>query len=186
MTFATACVRAWTWLYTQGLPGNERTARRNEIASDLWECQCDAAAGPGFGSSLHLLVRLLIGIPDDLGWRVEHASVAGTLTQGGLALSGRVAGAALFVCALWVIDVDASRRRTALSIAAQPAILGQAIEGTMTMRAENVLRPTGTRLSLLTAGIAATIGMSMLPQLAAHRTERSGIRGCLGQGEQVE
>ena len=50
---------------------------------------------------------LLIGVPDDLGWRVEQAAAAGTLAQASIALSARVAGAALFICALWVIDADA-------------------------------------------------------------------------------
>ena len=37
----------------------------------------------------------------------------------------------------------------------------------MTMRAWNVPHSAGRRLPLLTAGIVATVGVSMLPQLAA-------------------
>src|SRR5688572_21283010 len=119
MRFAIACVRTWTWFYTQGLSCDERSARRHEIQSDLWEFKCDMAGNDGFGSALHILLRMLIGIPDDIAWRVEQEAVAGTLKQRSMALSGRVAGAALFISALWVIDADASRRRT------MPAVEGR-------------------------------------------------------------
>src|SRR5688500_16657696 len=98
MRLANGCVRAWTWLYTWGLPSHERAARRNEIASDLWEFESDVAGNHGVGATFQVLLRLLIGIPDDLGWRMEQAAACGTLTQGGVALSGRVIGAAL-LCA---------------------------------------------------------------------------------------
>ncbi len=157
MRFANACVRAWTWFYTLGLPGDERLARRNEIESDLWEFECDVAVDQGVSSSLHTLVRLLMGIPDDLGWRIEQVAVFGTLTQGSIALSGRVAGAALCMCAVWLIDADAGRMR-----ASQATGSTQESEATMTMSAGG----QGRRLPFLTAGIAA-IGMSMPTQVAA-------------------
>ena len=39
---AIAAVRAWTTLYTCGLPTGQRDARREEIESDLWESVHDA------------------------------------------------------------------------------------------------------------------------------------------------
>ena len=65
-------MRGWTWLYTWRMSSPSRETRRAEIESDLWEFQCDAAEDHRLGSALHILVRLVIGIPDDLGWRVER------------------------------------------------------------------------------------------------------------------
>ena len=113
MRIAVGCVRGWTRLYTWRMPAAFRTTRRAEIESDLWECQCGADRDPRAGSAIHVLLRLLLGMPDDIGWRVERAAVSDGLTQGSIALTARVAGAALFLCAVWVIDVDASRKRLA-------------------------------------------------------------------------
>jgi uncharacterized protein (TIGR03435 family) len=160
-------VRGWTWLYTWHMSSLCRETRRAEIESDLWEFQCDAAEDHRLRSALHILVRLLIGIPDDLGWRVEQGAVAGTLTQRSIALSARVVGAALFICTIWVIDADASRRRPAMAVAGGAVVFGQEIEGVMTTRAGNGPHAATSRLPRLTAGIVATVGMSMLPQPAA-------------------
>ena len=73
LELAIALVRAWTWLYTCRLDPNVRDSRRLEIESDLWESQAD---GPRDYASrriaAQMLVRLLVGIPDDLLWRLEH------------------------------------------------------------------------------------------------------------------
>jgi len=167
MRGAVNCVRGWTWLYTWRMSSPWRETRRGEIESDLWEFQCDTAKDHRLGSALHILVRLLIGIPDDLGWRVEHAAMAGTVTQGSIALSARVAGAALFICALWVIDADASRRRPAIAVASAAVVVDQEIEGMMMTTRAGHVHSAASRLPLLTAGIVATVGVSMLPHLAA-------------------
>jgi hypothetical protein len=62
-------VQTWTRLYTFGLPEDDRVRRRQEIESDLWESLNDQHAPL---RPWALLVRLIIGIPNDLGWRVEH------------------------------------------------------------------------------------------------------------------
>ena len=54
-------VRAWTRLYTVGMPREWRDQRRAEIESDLWESEQQDA-----------IVRLIRGMPADLGWRIEH------------------------------------------------------------------------------------------------------------------
>ena len=41
---AIAAVRAWTTIYTSGLPSEQRDARREEIDSDLWESVNDTAS----------------------------------------------------------------------------------------------------------------------------------------------
>jgi hypothetical protein len=73
---AASLVRSWTWLYTRGLPPAVRDARRAEIESDLWEFFHDPDRVESVGSTAHLVVRLLRGVPDDLIWRAEHAAAA--------------------------------------------------------------------------------------------------------------
>jgi hypothetical protein len=78
LTFATAIVRAWTWLYTAGLDPDPRDDRRAQIESDLWDHQ-DEATEQGvapLAMSAHILARLILGVPDDLLWRSEQLSVA--------------------------------------------------------------------------------------------------------------
>jgi hypothetical protein len=78
LTFATAIVRAWTWLYTAGLDADPRDDRRAQIESDLWD-QKDEATERGvapLAMSAHILARLALGIPDDLLWRGEQLHVA--------------------------------------------------------------------------------------------------------------
>jgi uncharacterized protein (TIGR03435 family) len=83
--------------------------RRAEIESDLWELHRDAAEHRG--AALRVVLRLVIGMPDDVGWRIEQAVTAGAFTQKSIAFTARLVGAAFFVGTLWVIDVDASRPR---------------------------------------------------------------------------
>ena len=83
-------------------------------------------------------------------------------------------GAALFICALWVIDADASRRRPAIAVPGGAVVVDQEIEGMMRIRrAGHVPYSATSRLPLLTAGIVATVGMSMLPQLAVQSPPRA-------------
>jgi hypothetical protein len=59
--------RLWTRLYTAGMPREVRDRRRAEIESDIWESTepVDRLSGS------HVL-RLLIGVPDDVLWRYSH------------------------------------------------------------------------------------------------------------------
>lgn len=70
-TFATA----WARVYTGGMPSDLRDARRAEIESDLWECQQAYRRQPGSDTNMaaEILLRTFIGIPDDIGWRLETA-----------------------------------------------------------------------------------------------------------------
>jgi uncharacterized membrane protein YhaH (DUF805 family) len=72
---ASDVVRAWTKLYTAGLPPRDRDARRAEIESDLWE-----HAGSGRRASAkraplggQILARCLLGVGADLSWRAQMA-----------------------------------------------------------------------------------------------------------------
>jgi len=66
-----ALVRGWTSVYTVGLTKEDRERRRQEIESDLWESLNDPGSR-GLPVPLAMLARLVAGIPDDIGWRVEQ------------------------------------------------------------------------------------------------------------------
>jgi hypothetical protein len=73
LAFVVAAVRGWTWVYTLPLDGAARHARRAEIASDVWEFQHDPASDEGsVQRAAHLLVRAMLGVPDDLLWCCEQ------------------------------------------------------------------------------------------------------------------
>ncbi len=80
-----------------GLPSGQRDARREEIDSDLWESVNDTTSDCRT-LALQIAARLGVGIPDDLGWRSEHAAGAAAW-RWRLALT--VAAAA--VLALWLV-----------------------------------------------------------------------------------
>jgi putative ABC transport system permease protein len=65
-----ALVRTWTRIYTWNLEPAIRDGRRAEIESDLWE----HVRGPDvrWRIALEIVGRLLLGIPDDIRWRVER------------------------------------------------------------------------------------------------------------------
>ena len=98
LRFAVAVVRAWTRLYTWRLEPGLRETRRAEIESDLWEFQQDQD-GRGLTSAMHVFMRLMMGIPDDLGWRAEHAAIGDSQLRRTLAVSATAA--ALVLAALW-------------------------------------------------------------------------------------
>lgn len=67
---ANALTRSWTRLYTAGLPREFRAPRREEIESDLWEQQSQPDES-SLGTAIHVLLRLALGAPADLVWRLE-------------------------------------------------------------------------------------------------------------------
>lgn len=74
MSAASSLVRRWVDLYTRGLATELRDARRAEIESDLW-AQSEEAAEVGRTPSsvgMEMLVRLVLGVPADIGWREAH------------------------------------------------------------------------------------------------------------------
>ena len=83
---ATSLVSAWTWLYTLALPERVRTARREEIGSDLHEQMAqDREAGvcPA-RTAIHILRRMALGAWDDVSWSLPHvpSALAGHLVRG--------------------------------------------------------------------------------------------------------
>jgi hypothetical protein len=71
--WASCVARCWTAAYTLGLATHVRDARRDEIASDVWEHHGDVVAEGGsvwrFAGSV--LGRVARGAPADLLWRVN-------------------------------------------------------------------------------------------------------------------
>jgi hypothetical protein len=67
-------VQAWVRLYTVGLSPEARYERREEIDADLWEQVYEASMlGPGqTKTATHVLVRWLLGIRDDVLWRLAQ------------------------------------------------------------------------------------------------------------------
>jgi len=76
---AIAAARIWTALYTWRLPHALRDRRRAEIESDLWE-SCDGDAADS-ALAWQIISRLLLGMADDVRWRVDHAAVGSSQRQ---------------------------------------------------------------------------------------------------------
>jgi len=98
--FAVVIVRAWTRLYTWRMSPTLREARRAEIESDLWEFEHDVTGGSGISPAMHVLLRMIAGVPDDVQWRVEHV-VPG---DGRLRTTIALTASAFLVAALWVLN----------------------------------------------------------------------------------
>ena len=100
---AIALVRLWTRLYTWRMSPALREARREEIESDLWECQHDPADS-GSGPAVQMVARLVMGMPSDLCWRieqrVERPSFGPRITL--------AAAAGLVIGALWILPAWSS------------------------------------------------------------------------------
>jgi TonB family protein len=75
---AIGVVRLWTELYTCALPSSVREARRAEIASDVWHAVHDPDRDAPWRLALQMILRLVLGIRDDLGWRWEQPTAATT------------------------------------------------------------------------------------------------------------
>jgi hypothetical protein len=97
---AFAIVRTWTQVYTWRMPPTLREERRAEIESDLWEFEHDATASTGISPAIHVLLRMVSGIPDDLQWRVEQAGRGDGRLRTRIALTAT----AFFVAAMWMFS----------------------------------------------------------------------------------
>src|SRR5688572_28543406 len=69
---AIGIVRAWTRFYTWRMDPTSRARRRAEIDSDLWEFLRNEIDCRAVTRSLHIVFRLVGGIPDDIAWRLEN------------------------------------------------------------------------------------------------------------------
>ena len=105
LTLVIAIVRAWVGAYTRGLPADLRAERREEIDCDLWEHHrlAEIERITPTGAAGQILFRFILGIPEDIFWRVEAgASVAKGRTSVNDSLLMRVMfGAMMLVLLVW-------------------------------------------------------------------------------------
>src|SRR5688572_28246168 len=123
---AVGLVRTWTRVYTWRMPSDCRDNRRAEIESDLWELQRDARDEEG-PAAMRVFLRLVLGMPDDVGWRIEQEVAARSFTQESVAFTARLVGAAFFIGTFWVIDVDANRPRSSDTFIYTPIVAEEAL-----------------------------------------------------------
>lgn len=97
-----ALVRGWVELYTRGMPAELRSARRDEVDDDLW-CQHEEAELIGRSPrslDAELLLRLVLGMPADVSWRLAHArSAAASVPERTSSLSTRLLGTVIVLAA---------------------------------------------------------------------------------------
>lgn len=169
LSFTIALTRAWTATYTLGLHTSLRTERREEIDCDLWEHQrlADLERIPATGTALDILLRLVLGVPSDIVWRLEVGADARTergtrmnesnLMRGLLALAVLVALVPIGVGAMAVIgangDWDNDTERIVFGLLS--ALAGTAmLAGLILSRSRPVLG-----IALVLAGAAALSAM---------------------------
>jgi hypothetical protein len=99
---AITIARAWTRAYTWREEPAVRDARRAEIESDLWELQQDPEGGRGLTPAGQVIARVLIGVPDDVCWRMEHAAGTSWPPPRTVVLTA----AALVLVALWILPAS--------------------------------------------------------------------------------
>ena len=116
-----AAVRGWVEFYTLGLPGPMRARRRAEVAGDLADETLDAIRH-GDRSTLfrQRLVRLMLGMPADLSWRLIDAPA--TARQ----LYGPTPWVPMTRWTLGLTVVVATIAAGGLAIVTVPALTGQA------------------------------------------------------------
>ena len=118
MTLAVAAVRAWTFVYTVGMPRQVAARRRAEIESDLWELQHDPDGSSSTSQGVHVLARLILGLSYDLLWRFEQIPL-GALKCDRIV---RVAATAAFLLTIaWVVPLWSGNRPHQHCITAQQA-----------------------------------------------------------------
>jgi hypothetical protein len=98
LAMAHVLARLWTWIYTSGMPAALRDARRDEIASDLWESAHDRDSPHDLAAALRVIVRLFRGIPDDFLWRGELMDLRTRRRPAALL----TLGVTLLAAALWI------------------------------------------------------------------------------------
>jgi hypothetical protein len=105
LSCAIALVRAWTRTCTWRMEPSARDRRRAEIESDLWEFHEDLrrrGASPS-GIAIHMLARLVMGIPNDLLWRLECERDRDLALRRSTWTTMAAVGAAAGIAALWVL-----------------------------------------------------------------------------------
>ncbi len=182
LSFVIAPTRAWTALYTRGLPADVRGERREEIDCDLWEHQrlADLEREPATSTAAAILLRLIMGVPADIFWRLEAGANArsgrGTQMSESLTMRGffwAALAVAAFPAVIGVLvamgvngEMDGTSER--LFWGASQTIIGTAIISGLVISA----RRPGLGIGLVAAG---TIAISALWYWAAMITVPIGL-----------
>jgi hypothetical protein len=95
LRLAIALVRAWTWLFTVGMPDTVCEWRRAEIQCDLWEHSHDHRP-----TAAQVTWRLMRGIPADILWRVEEEA----MQSGKMIVVAASLGVAIGAGAMWLYE----------------------------------------------------------------------------------
>ena len=100
---AIGLVRGWTRFYTLRMDLPDRDRRRDEIESDLWEFHEDARRRgyPPAGIAVHMVLRLVFGIPHDLLWRIEYEGDAANTNRRSTWMTVAAIGATVSIGAIW-------------------------------------------------------------------------------------
>jgi hypothetical protein len=96
---AIGVARGWTRFYTWQMEPALRASRRAEIESDLWAFEHDHGSFSRLNPAVHVVIRVLGGMPDDLCWRVEHVD----FEDGALRRRMVLTAAAVLVATLWIL-----------------------------------------------------------------------------------
>lgn len=101
LSMAAELAEVWTRFYTLGMPQTAQQRRRREIASDVWECLAEVSLGGrrSRDAAAEILVRMFLGIPDDILWRLEY-QMNTTSTRGQVPLWVNASGLGLPLTAL--------------------------------------------------------------------------------------
>jgi hypothetical protein len=99
-----ALIRGWTRIYTFRVPAPIGQQRRDGIESDLWESQHDPDGG-AFAGARQLAIRLVLGMPSDVVWRVETVQWRWAVTPRTVALACALA----VVVTMWWVSGPAPR-----------------------------------------------------------------------------
>jgi hypothetical protein len=114
--FAVGLVRFWCRLYTWDMSPRLAASRLAEIESDLWELQHDPEQERDSDVAWRIVGRLLMGIADDVAWRIETAmDDDDPFVRRFVAFT---AAATLLILALWTLptwSASQSMRRTAVT-----------------------------------------------------------------------
>jgi hypothetical protein len=195
MRRALAPVRWWIRLYTLGLPPTIREERRAELDSDLWEewHQGSVRGLDALSKATSMWTRWLLGIPDDLAWRVElmlRQASPGSESKGRLVgLSAGVVVAIALVLVIVAINTVQYNEGTQPSGEAASILLllacGIAVVGIATAaRGFGVMDARRTEGALLVVGGSTVAGLAwywlFFPVVAALGVSVFGIWRAVG------
>ena len=163
LSFAIAPTRAWAALYTRGLPADVRGERREEIDCDLWEHQrlADLEREPATSTAATILLRLIMGVPADMTWRLEAGAVA--RSERGTQMNKTLTMRGSFLLALGIAIVPAGLGVAVLAGNGELSSSSRAVFGSVwiaaaaAMVAGLVLSPPRPRLGIGLVAIGAAV-----------------------------